>query len=154
MSIRTAFSLLEIMIVVVVLGILAAIAIPRFAGATDEARTASVESVLGSVRASIAAHRTAAVIAGDDPYPTLSELTDGSTLRFETPENPFSGQAAIQAVTSAQASNRAVVNAGRAGWNYFVDNNAQPPIAVFYANSGEQTTRRGPDGSFLNANEL
>lgn len=154
MSPRNAFSLLEIMIVVVVLGILAAIAIPQFAGATDEARTSSTESVLGSVRASIAAHRTAAVIAGEDPFPTLTELTDGTTLKFDLPANPFSGIGAVQAVSSSQAANRAVVNAGNAGWNYFVDNNAEPPTAIFYANSNAQTTKRGPDGAFLNANEL
>ncbi len=35
---RSAFTLVEILIVVVILGILAAIVVPRFAGATDEAR--------------------------------------------------------------------------------------------------------------------
>ena len=37
-SARSAFTLVEILIVVVILGILAAIVIPRFTGATDEAR--------------------------------------------------------------------------------------------------------------------
>ncbi|MCC5823463.1 MAG: type II secretion system GspH family protein [Phycisphaerales bacterium] len=154
MNTRRAFSLLEITIVVVMLGILAAIAIPRFAGASDEARTASTESTLGSVRASIASFRAAAVIAGDDPFPTLTQLTDGSTLRFDLPANPFNNLSTLQSVNAAQAQNRAVVNPGGAGWNYFVDNNANPPVAIFYANSTATTTKRDSSGSYLTANQL
>lgn len=154
MKTRNAFSMLEIVIVIVMLGILAAVAIPRFAGASDEARTASAESTLGSVRASIASFRAAAVIAGEDPFPTLTQLTDGTTLRFDLPSNPFNNLSAVQGVNAAQAWNRVVVNPGGAGWNYFVDNSANPPIAIFYANSTATTTKRDPSGSFLTANQL
>src|SRR5258708_1750936 len=48
-----AFTLVEILIVVVILGILAAIIIPRFANASKDARRASLSSQLGAVRAQI-----------------------------------------------------------------------------------------------------
>jgi prepilin-type N-terminal cleavage/methylation domain-containing protein len=154
MRAKRAFSLLEIMIVVIVLGILAAVAVPRFANATDDARTTATESTLASVRASIATFRTAAVVSGDDPFPTLADLTEGSVVKSDLPANPFTGVAGVQAASRNQAERRAVFNPQRAGWNYFVDNDATPPRAVFYANSDAPTTRNSPAGDPVGANEL
>jgi prepilin-type N-terminal cleavage/methylation domain-containing protein len=151
---RKAFSLLEIMVVVIVIGILAAVVVPRFAKAGDDARTASTESVLGSVRASVASFRTAAVIAGTDPYPTLQQLTGGTVVRFDLPANPFTGVHGVQTVTRAQAMSRAVVNQNAAGWNYFVDNESDPPFAIFYSNAQSQTTRTNQAGNPVPANQL
>lgn len=151
---RRAFSLLEIMVVVIIIGILAAVVVPRFASAGDDARTASTEAVLGSARASIASFRTAAVIAGTDPFPTLQQLGDGTVVRFDLPANPFTGVAGVQSVSRAQAMSRAVLNQNAAGWNYFVDNASDPPLAVFYANSSDQTTRTDQAGARVPANQL
>ncbi len=149
-----AFSLVEVLIVIVVLGILAAIALPKFAGATDDARASAAQSTLAGVRSSIAAYRTSAVINGSAPYPSLSALTDGTVLKFDLPANPYTDVAGVQAVTSGQASSRSVVSPGKAGWNYFVDNNAAPPVVVFYANSNDATTVSDGAGGFKGANEL
>lgn len=151
---RRGFSLLEVMIVVIILGILAAIVVPKFASASQGAQTASVQSTVGGVRASIAAFRTRAVIAGDDPFPTLAELTTiGTVLQNEIPVNPFTGLAGVQSVSQGQASSRSVVGT-TAGWNYFVDNSATPPVAIFYANSDDESTQNDASGDPLGANEL
>jgi len=151
---RNAFTLVEVLIVIMILGILAAVAVPRFASAGDDARTSATQSVLAGVRAAIASHRTAAAISGDDPYPTLSQLTDGSVLKFEVPTNPFTGIGGVQSVTASQASGRAVVNQDGAGWNYFVDNAASPPLAIFYANASSPTTASDGSGGMLTASDL
>ena len=48
------FTLIELMIVVAIIGILAAIAIPRFANLIDRAREARTQGNLGSVRSAMA----------------------------------------------------------------------------------------------------
>lgn len=48
------FTLIELVVVIVIIGILAAFAIPRFAGLAQDARVASVRGLLGTVRSSSA----------------------------------------------------------------------------------------------------
>ncbi|HHN78029.1 MAG TPA: type II secretion system protein [Phycisphaerales bacterium] len=152
---RAGFTLLEILIVVMILGILAAVVVPRFAGATDDARSSATEATVASVRASIAAFRSRAVMQGADPFPTLDQLNTAGVVMTETvPANPFTGVSGIQSVSQAQAEDRAVVDPDSAGWNYFVDNSADPPVAIFYANSDSETTVPDGSGGTLTANEL
>ncbi len=152
---RRAFSLLEVLAVVIVLGILAAVAIPQFVGVSDEARTSSLQSTLSGVRSSIASFRSTAVINGSDPYPTLGELTTPDTvLKFDLPPNPFTNVSGVQSVDSSQAGSRAVVSPASYGWNYYVDNSADPPTAVFYANTDAVTTAPDGAGGVADANDL
>ena len=66
---RTGFTLVEILIVVVILGILAAIVIPQFAGASEEARRVNVQSVLQTLRGEITLFRA-------EHRDTLPDLTN------------------------------------------------------------------------------
>ena len=50
---RRAFTLIEILIVVVILGILAAIVIPQFSEASDDANESAIKSTLQTVRSQI-----------------------------------------------------------------------------------------------------
>jgi prepilin-type N-terminal cleavage/methylation domain-containing protein len=47
------FTLVELMIVVIIVGILAAVAIPMYRGATDRAKASEAESALGAVRSAM-----------------------------------------------------------------------------------------------------
>ena len=52
-SARRGFTLIEILIVVIILGILAAIVVPQFSNATSEARNSSLSSTLATLRVQI-----------------------------------------------------------------------------------------------------
>lgn len=152
---RPAFTLVELLAIVVVIGVLAALTMPVFSAMLSEARTASVEASLAQVRAALARYRVDAVLEGGDPLPTLSQLTDvGAVMLAPIDANPFNGRAGVRPASRSQASTRRVVDEGAFGWAYFVDNTPGRPSAVFYANSAAATARPGGDGALLGANQL
>lgn len=154
-SLSRGFSLLEVMVVVVIIGILAAIVVPNFGAVQTDSKASAVQSTLAGVRSSIAGYRSTALLRGQSPYPTLAQLTTaGTVMQQEIPANPFSKIKAVQQVTLAQAQARAVVNPASFGWNYYVDNAANPPVVYFYCNSNEATGVSNGAGGTLEANQL
>jgi len=72
------FTLIELVVVITILGILAAFAVPRFASLEGQARTAAVQSLGGSVRSG-AALSHALWLAQGDPAST-SVTMEGQTI--------------------------------------------------------------------------
>lgn len=56
-QVRKAFTLIEILIVVIILGILAAIVVPQFTSATEDAQLSSAKSTLQTIRSQIELYR-------------------------------------------------------------------------------------------------
>jgi general secretion pathway protein G len=69
---KRAFTLIELIFVIVVIGILSAIAIPKFSGVEDQAVLASGRSTVASVRAAISSERQKRLMLGDSSY--ISQL--------------------------------------------------------------------------------
>lgn len=65
---RNAFTMIELVFVIVVLGILAAIAIPRFAATRDDAQMAKGRSDVAAIRAAIVSERQTRLLQGDSSY--------------------------------------------------------------------------------------
>jgi prepilin-type N-terminal cleavage/methylation domain-containing protein len=130
---RAGFTLIELMGVVLILGILSAVAFPRFLGYETQAKQSSCRGTLGGVRASIAYfYANEAVMSGTATYPSLAELTDGSALQEDIPENPYNSSNSVAAATPVEAGSRDII-AGGAGWAYY--DGSLGGNAVFYANT-------------------
>lgn len=66
---QRGFTMVELVFVIVILGILAAFAIPRFVDLQGEARTSVVEGVAGAVRSANALIHSASIISENELYP-------------------------------------------------------------------------------------
>ena len=92
-NVRSAFTLIEILIVVVILGILAAIVVPQFTNAADDANDASVRSQLQTLRSQIELYRAQNPTSnpvGADTTPVWNNMLDGDYLTT-APLNPLTG---------------------------------------------------------------
>jgi type II secretion system protein G len=92
-STKRAFTLIEILIVVVILGILAAIVIPQFTDASQEAMLSSVKSQLQTLRSQIELYR----VKNGGVLPDMSNwnaLVDGDYIQ-QDPVNPFNESSTI-----------------------------------------------------------
>lgn len=99
---RNAFTLIEILVVVVILGILAAIVIPKFANASQDASAATLKTQLQTIRGQIEVYR--ARYGNSPPLGTDGDASDwdvlvnpGGELSYlqGVPRNPFTGQVGI-----------------------------------------------------------
>jgi prepilin-type N-terminal cleavage/methylation domain-containing protein len=127
---RSAFTLIEVLIVVVIMAILAATIIPQFTDSTKDAKASTGTFNLHTLRSQIELYR--AQHAGLAPSATLVELTQttneagtaGTGANFpygpyirEIPANPFTNSKAVKTTTNA-AAQAGDLTAGGGGWIY------------------------------------
>lgn len=73
------FTLIELVLVIMLLGILAVVALPRFFNLSTGARAAARDGVVGSVRSGVALWRANSLVTGGaDAYPTAAQLDTGA----------------------------------------------------------------------------
>ncbi len=82
MSSRKAFTMIELIFVIVVIGILAAIAVPKFAATRDDAQITKGLATLAAVRSAIATERQKQILRGE--FTGITSLQGTGTGVFST----------------------------------------------------------------------
>ena len=132
-----AFTLVEILIVVVILGILAAIVIPQFSSASSDARITNLRTTLANVRNSIEVFKAqhseqAPGLTG--MWTVMTGLSDTNEVNSPAPTgtrwgpylqappiNPFNNQTGVSSATSDTASGWFYQPTGQ-GYTFFARN--------------------------------
>ena len=72
------FTLIELVMVIVILGILAAVAMPKYVNMQDEAKSAAAKGVIGTIRSAIAIQYAKTALSGTPAFPVIADAA-GST---------------------------------------------------------------------------
>ncbi len=128
---QSAFTLIEVLIVVVIMSILAATIIPQFSATTDDAKSSAQKFNSHTLRAQIELyriHHTEYPEITDGKLPQLTSATNaggipgtgdgfpfGPYITDELPENPYNSD------NTVVAGDGSAVVAGGAGWQYNKD---------------------------------
>lgn len=117
MNKRSAFSLVELVVVVLIIGILAAVAAPRMFDTAGDARDAATKASLGIVRDSIELYK-----AQNGSYPTNANFTTaigpyikGTFPKVQTTQVPGTNQ---NNSVASNAGNPITAPTGTQGWAY------------------------------------
>ena len=105
---RRAFTLVEILIVVVILGILAAVVIPQFVNASDEAQVGNVETQLRTLRTQIQLFRAQ---SDTNAFPEADTLWDDLVAENLIQANPINPRSNSDTVVADDSD-------ADAGWIY------------------------------------
>lgn len=84
---KTAFTMIELIFVIVILGILSAIALPKFSSVKESTDISRLKSDVASIRSAIMNERQGRIIKGDSSY--LLKLTDSNSTLFDLVLKPY-----------------------------------------------------------------
>jgi prepilin-type N-terminal cleavage/methylation domain-containing protein len=130
---RRAFTLIELVTVIVILGVLSSVAVPVYLDYSQDARKAACKGALGGLRAAISNFYLwtgTQAGGGTSRYPTITELTALGTVMSESlPGNPFDKDGTPNNVVDAGSEDKGAVVGSDGGWAY------KPATGQIWANT-------------------
>ena len=144
----SAFTLIEVLIVVIIMAVLAATIIPQFSSSTNDAKDSSLKFNLHTIRSQIEMYK----VHHNGKVPTLATFTDqmtkptdvdgkssgtkliyGPYFQGQVPANPYNSSNALVASTATTDAEAKAAVAGDAGWQYnATTGNFFPNTAEYY----------------------
>ncbi|MEC6822756.1 type II secretion system protein [Photobacterium piscicola] len=94
------FTLIELVIVIVILGILAVVAAPKFMGISSDARKANLEQLASTLQTSAKLAHTKAILAGKDNTSAIIKIAD-SDIRMAQGYPTATKDGIVQVITDA-----------------------------------------------------
>lgn len=135
--VKKGFTLVEILIVVVILGILAAIVIPQFTSASESAKGSSLQSQLQTIRSQLELYQ----VQHNGNYPTVAQMWGNLTGKTDVAGAVSAAADAfgpyLQQAPKNPFTNKAVVGTdGTADWSY----NATTGVILPVVTAAQATT--------------
>ena len=119
---RHGFTLIELVTVIVILGILSAVALPVYLDYRADARAAACKGALGALRAGVAnyyAHAATPAGGGNAAFPSITILgTANLVMNGDVPDNPYDTDGTGNNLVAG--TTKGTVTGTSGGWSYNV----------------------------------
>jgi len=122
MSGKSGFSLVELVIVLVIIGILAVVVLPKYLDLTGDAKLSALKGTLGNMRSAIHVYSMANVAAGGTlstsfpPNSGLFRCVENATADSDLPADPYMNVKTVTYSTATPLKGAADGTTG--GWKY------------------------------------